>query len=853
MAGIELATAYVSIVPSAKGIQGKLAAEMGAAAPVGGMSHSLRHGAGMIGLALGATAIEHFFHAGFEAAESFHRQELLTAAVIRSTGEAAHVSAEHVLELATSLGKTDAVTRGTVVGVENMLLRFSQIKNSGADKVFDRATAAVLDLSAATGRDGVSSARMLGKALNDPVTQVGSLTRAGVSFTAEQKKQIKTVAESGDLLAAQGMILDGVTKAYGGSARALATPTQRLAVAFKSFRAGVGATLLPVVEDAATALTDHLLPALKTIPTTIQANWHLITPILDGVGNAFRDLWETVVNLWAVLQPVAGLLAGAFIGAFRLLVPLIAAAASGVRELSGVLSEHRSVVSSVAVAVIGMWAAWKGFTLARAALIFIVEQLLLLPTRFGPAIAAVRAFGLASSVALGIVGIAIGIGVYLWQQHNAATKEAKQIAADQADTIKTLTDAINADNGALGEATRKAVYDTLVKKGAIDVAKKYGLSLMDVVDAAMGNVDALNRLYAAEQKSAISADKNREEHGKLTAAIGTTDEELTKGQQAHDDYAAASHGTTKAVDGTTVAMQSQEDTAKQLKSSLDELSGKSLTAAQSELDLQSQLDGLSKSVKDNGKALTGTNRKTGLFRSGVIANRQALLSAIQTINDHATAVYDQTGSVESATGAMQRDESQLRRSAIAAGLNKDQVDKLITRYAAVPGDVKTDLQANVDPAQAAIQKFKAGMTDPANKAKIPVGVDLRPVDQAINSYQPPHIVIPATIVTQGNIGGHKVSTAATGGYLSSAGWTLTGEQGPELVSPSGMVHTAGDTVDKLVSAVSDRVGGAGAPMRVAGGAVSLTADSQGNLHAWVRDVVLAEAQFGATTSRMRVP
>src|SRR4051812_7703041 len=488
MAGIELATAYVSIVPSAKGIQGKLAAEMGGAAPVataaghkagkgflGGMSSQLKHSAGMIGLAIGASAIEHFFHAGVEAAEDFHRTELLTAAAIKSTGQAAGVSAEHIDQLSTSLGKTDAVSRKSIMQIDNMLLRFTQIKNSGPDKIFDRATAAILDLSAATGRDGVSAARMLGKALNDPVTQVGSLTRAGVAFTAEQKKQIKAVAESGDLLGAQSMILDGVTKSYGGSAAALATPTQRLKVGFASFRTGIGKTILPVVEEVAGALNDHLIPALKTVPETIKTNWGLIAPTLDTVGAAFVELWGAVVDLWNILQPVGLLIGGVFLVAIRLAAPAVEALAGGIHKLTGALSGQAPIIQAVIAAILAMWGAMKLYGIIRLVMgAFQAFGQFLLVT-LGRAALAVEAFGAMASAALGVVGIAIGIAVYLWQRNASAVRKAKEAAAEHKAVVEDLTHAIEADNGALGESTRLTTFDALKKNGAVDAARRLGL------------------------------------------------------------------------------------------------------------------------------------------------------------------------------------------------------------------------------------------------------------------------------------------------------------------------------------------------------------------------------------------
>ena len=41
-----------------------------------------------------------------------------------------------------------------------------------------------------------SAAMQLGKALNDPVNMMGALTRAGVTFSEEQKEMIKNFVDS---------------------------------------------------------------------------------------------------------------------------------------------------------------------------------------------------------------------------------------------------------------------------------------------------------------------------------------------------------------------------------------------------------------------------------------------------------------------------------------------------------------------------------------------------------------------------------------------------------------------------------------------------------------------------------
>jgi hypothetical protein len=86
--------------------------------------------------------------------------------------------------------------------------------------VFPDATKAMLNMSEALGTDVKSSALQLGKALNDPIRGMTALTRAGVSFTQEQKDMVKQLQNSGDMVGAQKLILKELEVQFGGSAAA---------------------------------------------------------------------------------------------------------------------------------------------------------------------------------------------------------------------------------------------------------------------------------------------------------------------------------------------------------------------------------------------------------------------------------------------------------------------------------------------------------------------------------------------------------------------------------------------------------------------------------------------------------
>jgi hypothetical protein len=148
-----------------------------------------------------------------------------------------------------------------VQGAENMLLTFTGI----GPKAFRPATQAVIDLNAAMGGgdEGLQhTAIQVGKALNDPIKGVGALSRVGVSFTAQQKAQIKTLVDHNKTLDAQKIILAELNKEFGGQGKVFgsgpAAEARRLADAEEDLSRSFAEKLAPAVSNVRRALTGAL-------------------------------------------------------------------------------------------------------------------------------------------------------------------------------------------------------------------------------------------------------------------------------------------------------------------------------------------------------------------------------------------------------------------------------------------------------------------------------------------------------------------------------------------------------------------------------------------------------------------
>ncbi len=147
------------------------------------------------------------------------KAEQKVAQAVRSTGMAAGFSAQQLKEMAAELQKTTVFGDEEILNkVTAQLLTFTNITGEN----FKKTQEAALNLATVLDGDLQSAAIMLGKALNDPVSNLGALSRAGIQFSDEQEKLIKSLWEAGKAAEAQAIILQELERQYGGQARAMA-------------------------------------------------------------------------------------------------------------------------------------------------------------------------------------------------------------------------------------------------------------------------------------------------------------------------------------------------------------------------------------------------------------------------------------------------------------------------------------------------------------------------------------------------------------------------------------------------------------------------------------------------------
>jgi len=211
------------------------------------------------GALVGAVAIGKMVVSGISALKEQEAAAAQTRAVLDSTGGVARVTAGDVEELAKSVSDYSGQTREAIASTENVLLTFTNVRNEAGkgNDIFDQATKSIVDLSQAMHIDLQSAAVLVGKALNSPADGLTRLIRIGVTFTDQQKEQIKALDASGHSLQAQQVIIGELNREFGGSAKAFGDSAEGAAAKLKnSFTEAEKELAKPLLAPLTTALKD---------------------------------------------------------------------------------------------------------------------------------------------------------------------------------------------------------------------------------------------------------------------------------------------------------------------------------------------------------------------------------------------------------------------------------------------------------------------------------------------------------------------------------------------------------------------------------------------------------------------
>lgn len=264
----------------------------------------------------------------------------INKATLKATGAEAWTTTGAMQALADKLQKLTGYADENILSMQNVLLGFKNIKGDN----FDTAAEQILNMSKVMGMDLVSSAQAVGKALDDPIAGVDSLTRQGFRFSAAQKEVLKDLVNTGHMAEAQKIILDELTTTYGGAAAA-ANETS------SAIKEKLGVAVGELKERLGKFATDALAPSRKEL-TGLIAGLSDTFDVINRNGNAPEILTKLATGL---LSATAGVAAFVLVSQGHAIVTALAGAIQAVGiAISTGLGPYALVGAALAALVVAI-------------------------------------------------------------------------------------------------------------------------------------------------------------------------------------------------------------------------------------------------------------------------------------------------------------------------------------------------------------------------------------------------------------------------------------------------------------------------------------------------------------------
>lgn len=206
-------------------------------------------------------------------AVAYERATAALGAAIDGVGAKSGITKTGVDHLSDSIQNQDAIFKGDVKSAATLFVAMENIRNAAGkgNDVFNRALSVSAAIANVQNRDITTVATQLGRALDNPSSNIQAFSRTGVPLSAELRAQVTELAKRGDLEGAQKALLDDLERRYLaiGAAAAKADPLQQLSVATKEFKTQIGTDILPGV-TVLLDLTKGLFSGFEHLPAPMR-------------------------------------------------------------------------------------------------------------------------------------------------------------------------------------------------------------------------------------------------------------------------------------------------------------------------------------------------------------------------------------------------------------------------------------------------------------------------------------------------------------------------------------------------------------------------------------------------------
>ena len=275
---------------------------------------------GLIGLASGAGLVAGAFKAIASAREAVFGEKRL-AMMIESTGEACGYTTTQLLDMAAAYQKVTSFSDDAIISAMGTLAAFENLSG----KNFARTLKASMDIASFKGGDPGGYATMLGNAMDNPEEMAGMKRRLKGIVSGDEIKQVKFIAETGDIERAQDLFLSFIEKRIPQASEKLADPWKIMKNSIDDAVENIGKQMLPYVNDVAQAVSKVVDHWKEAGIAALEANkkgaggggkWSDKGPIDEGGATGWLALMADLGGLVAIafekLQTATSYLVGGF-------------------------------------------------------------------------------------------------------------------------------------------------------------------------------------------------------------------------------------------------------------------------------------------------------------------------------------------------------------------------------------------------------------------------------------------------------------------------------------------------------------------------------------------------------------
>lgn len=222
-------------------------------------------------------------------------------ASFESTGNMSGFTSDQILSMTKRIHDLQFVSKSAAKEAAVMMSEFQNVRGDN----FQRALELSADASKKWGVQMSEASKLVGSAINDPMTGMEKLKEKGIVFTEQQKQQVNAMLKAGKGAEVQAMMLDRLQQAVGGVAAGMGgtfnARMERFYEKMEGVSKVVGGVLLgavekvlPLIEALADAFDEYVVPAVKSAMEVIQ-------PWIDAVES---ELQPVLVGLWNVCKTV---------------------------------------------------------------------------------------------------------------------------------------------------------------------------------------------------------------------------------------------------------------------------------------------------------------------------------------------------------------------------------------------------------------------------------------------------------------------------------------------------------------------------------------------------------------------